>query len=90
MFIRRDNSCSEYHGRKYPIQPKLMRNSEFWQEILSKSFALLYFALRFFSHQANFNEIFGRKMSKSLTISPENNPCIRIKEVVILVSTTII
>ena len=32
--------------------------------------------MRFFSHQANFNEIFGRKMSKSLTISPENDPCI--------------
>ena len=31
--------------------------------------------MRFFSHQANFKEIFGKKMSKSLTISPENNPC---------------
>ena len=31
--------------------------------------------MRFLSHSAIFNEIFDRKMSKSLNISPENYPC---------------
>ena len=74
--LPRDNSGSEYHGRKYPIQPKLMRNYEFLAKNLTQSFAYSHFAMSFFSHQTNFNEIFGRKMSKSLTISPENNPCL--------------
>ena len=32
--------------------------------------------MRFSSYLINFNEIFGKKMSKSPTISPENNPYI--------------
>ena len=45
---------------------------KFKREILTKSFAI--FSCQIFSHRTNFNEIFGRRMSKSLTISAKNNP----------------
>ena len=74
----RDNFVS-YHERKYLIHPKLMRNYEFPTRrlILVKAYfkTKLHIALRFFSHKANFNEIFCIKMSKSLKISTEKIPC---------------
>ena len=63
------------------LAPKLMRENRFWREIMDFSeifqqncLQILLFCRRFFSHLINFNEIFEKKMSKSLTISPENNP----------------
>ena len=57
--------------------------SQNWREIIefldrnfNKIVCLITFCYEMFSHQANFNEIFGRKMRKSLTISPANTPCI--------------
>ena len=60
--------------REIIFQPKLTRNYDFLREILAEALASLHFAMRFFSHLANFDEIFVRKMSKSLNISLENNP----------------
>ena len=71
----RDNSGSEFHERKYLVQSKLTGNYEFLARNFNKILCLILYSIRFISHQANFNEIFGRKMSKSLTISPENYPC---------------
>ena len=48
----------------------------FQPEILAKSLAKLHFASRIFPNKANFNETLCRKISKSLNISPRNNPCI--------------
>ena len=69
------------------LAQKLMKEnrlfSQNWREIMDYSetfqqncLQILLFCLRFFSHLINFNEIFAKeKMSKSLTISTENNPC---------------
>ena len=47
------------------------------REILAKILRNFFYTfLDFPSHQANFNEILSiKEMSKSLKISPENNPC---------------
>ena len=46
----RDNSGSKYHEIKYLVQSKLWVIMDFQREILAKSQAKLYFAMRFFSH----------------------------------------
>ena len=45
----------------------------FQRAILAKSLARLNFTMRFSSHEANFNEVFGRKISanlKNIFVSP--------------------
>ena len=46
----RENSGSDYHEIKYLVQSKLWEIMDFQREILAKSLAKSYFAMRFFSH----------------------------------------
>ena len=48
----------------------------FWLRNIMRKLLIQPKLMRFASYLVNFNEIFGNKMSKSLTILPENNPCI--------------
>ena len=63
----------QVHPNIIPVQVSKREILNFLQEKFSNILTKLHFAQRFFSHVDNFNEIFSRKMTKSLNISLKNN-----------------